>query len=87
MNKHELFYRTGLLPVCLLSIMAGLGGCVTSDPMPKSQWARFNGDEIVAVESKTFFSQHRVTTLNGHSLYDRRNPIVYEEGIDCLRRI
>ncbi len=65
-------------------LTVGLAGC--SHTSPRARPASFNGDVRLADESKDFYSQHRVVTLNGHDLYDRRRVRVKDQRINCLLR-
>ena len=68
----------------LLCLVVALGGC--SHTAPKAASATFDGDMRLAGEAKDLFIQHRVLTLNGHDLYDRRNAKARDQEINCLLR-
>ena len=86
--------RTSRIILLLLTcIAAGLASCQTSDirepesnAVPATKWATFDGDRNLASNVEGFHSGYRVSSLDGHDLYDRRHVDLKEDKIRCRLR-
>jgi len=79
--RHRNIRRVALLFLCSIGM---LGGCSNTTNKPRP--ATFDADMRMEGETREFYSQHRVVTLNEHDFHKRRRAEIRDQRIDCLYR-